>query len=104
MRIQSCVWLILAFLTTAAFAQEKPLRPNILFIICDDLNTSSLPAYGNKIVKAPNIDRLASMGEKFDRAYCQWPLCLPSRNSFLSGRRPDAQFARDGLLSEVRPD
>src|SRR4051812_30675721 len=100
LRMPPILKFVLAILLSSALALAQDAakrRPNILFIICDDLNTSSLPAYGNKIVKAPNIHRLARMGERFDRAYCQWPLCLPSRNSFLSGRRPDGQFSRDGL-------
>ena len=61
---------------------------NILFIVVDDLSVS-LGCYGNKIVKTPNIDRLAHKGIVFRNAYCQYSLCNPSRTSFLSGRRPE---------------
>jgi len=61
---------------------------NVLFIIVEDLK-NILACYGNPIVQTPNLDRLAKRGLIFDQAYCQFPVCGPSRSSFLTGLRPD---------------
>ncbi|MDR0870249.1 MAG: sulfatase [Planctomycetaceae bacterium] len=62
-------------------------KPNVLFIAVDDLRTE-LGAYGKKVVKSPNIDRLASQGILFEHAYCMVSVCGASRSSLLTGIRP----------------
>jgi choline-sulfatase len=70
-------------------AQEQ-VKPNVLFIISDDLTATAVGSYGNEIVQTPNIDRLASEGTRFTRAYSQFPVCGPSRASLMFGYYPSA--------------
>ena len=69
-------------------------KPNILFIAVDDLRPE-LGCYGAEHIQTPNFDRLAATGMIFERAYCQQAVCAPSRNSLLTGLRPDAMGIYD---------
>jgi len=66
----------------------KAQQPNILLIVSDDLNTRIGP-YMELDKHTPNLDRLAAEGVRFNRTYCQYPLCGPSRASFMSGLHPE---------------
>jgi iduronate 2-sulfatase len=74
----------------AADSPKAAGKPNLLFIISDDLTSTALSCYGNKVCRTPNIDRLAARGTLFTRAYCQGTYCGPSRASFMSGYYPHA--------------
>ncbi|MFT7674468.1 MAG: arylsulfatase A-like enzyme, partial [Gammaproteobacteria bacterium] len=63
-----------------------PSFKNILFIMCDQLRQDYLSCYGNKRIQTPNIDKLAARGVTFTNAFCQAPLCGPSRASFYTGK------------------
>ncbi len=76
-------WALLPLAVTAPSAEPKL---NVLFIVADDLR-DTVGCYGNAQVKTPNIDRLAQRGVRFEHAYAQYPVCNPSRTSFLTGLR-----------------
>src|SRR5437764_963736 len=77
-------------------AADAP-RWNVLFLISDDLN-NMLGCYGDPRASTPNIDRLAARGVRFDRSYCAYPLCGPSRNSMLTGLYPNST----GILANAQ--
>jgi len=89
-----------SFLLAAAGGAMGPLIAraasprNVLFIASDDLN-HCMSTYGHPVVQTPNIDRIARAGVRFDRSYCQFPLCSPSRTSLMTGLAPDATGVYD---------
>ena len=97
-----CAGLLFLLAPTVA---AQPDRPNVLLIVSDDLNTD-LGAYGHPLVHSPNIDRLAERGVRFERAYSQYPVCNPSRSSFLTGLYPDQTgvLSNQGDFREHLPD
>jgi iduronate 2-sulfatase len=94
----------LAAAPSAAAASPAP-RPNVLFVAFDDLRLN-LGCYGDPVAITPNIDRLAARGTLFGRAYTQQAVCNPSRQSLLSGRRPDSIRVWDlkTLFRQTAPD
>lgn len=89
--------LLAAFALPAGSEAPAAQRPNVLFLISDDLN-NFLGCYGDPRARTPNIDRLATRGVRFERAYCQFPLCGPSRNSMLTGLYPNST----GILANAQ--
>ena len=94
--------LLLAFtfclyaLSSHVFASD---RPNIVFILADDLGYGDLGCYGNRIIKSPHLDQLASEGIRFTDFYCPSSICSPSRAATLTGRNPE----RIGIYSWIPP-
>ena len=86
-------------------AATSPARPNVLFIAVDDLRVN-LGCYGDPVARTPHLDRLAARGTLFTRAYTQQAVCNPSRQSLLSGRRPDSIRVWDlnQLFRQTAPD
>ena len=78
---------LISLVPRSASGEQRP--PNVLFLISDDLN-ADLGCYGHRLARTPHIDRLAARGVRFERAYCNYPLCGPSRNSMLTGLYPNS--------------
>ncbi len=88
----------------AAASPDARARPNVLFIVCDDLN-NHVSTTGYRPISTPAFDRLAASGMVFRRAYCQYPVCGPSRSSFLTGLYPESTGVIDNRtdIRTVRP-
>ena len=90
MRLSSFAWLITfgGLLSGTAATIAEPQRPNIVFILADDLGAVDLGCYGSKYHKTPNLDRLATQGVRFTQAYAAAPVCSPTRAAIMTGKYP----------------
>ncbi|QDT57368.1 Arylsulfatase [Caulifigura coniformis] len=89
--IRSGLWLVLGLVLNAGAWGAEPAKPNILFILADDLGWGDLACYGNTFVRTPNLDRLASEGTLFTNFYVCGSVCSPSRCAFFTGTYPARQ-------------
>src|SRR5215212_1034745 len=103
MKLLCCLLLLSA---TALHAQQQ--RPNIIYIMTDDMGYADLSCYGRKDYQTPNLDKLASQGIMLMNAYAAAPVCTPTRVAFMTGRyparltvglyEPIAETAQDSLV------
>lgn len=111
----SFVFAALMFLLTGIFAftcctgiqkkkQNISEKPNIIFILADDLGWADLPVYGNTFNEAPNLDKMALEGITFINAYAACPVCSPTRASIMSGQYPARLGVIDFIPGHWRPD
>jgi len=82
------MWTALLLAANVARAADAPAKPNIVFIIADDLGINDLGCYGRKDHKTPHLDNLAAEGMRFTCSYCAQPICSPSRAAILTGKTP----------------
>ena len=95
MRNLTCLILFLTFFKLSAQIKS---HPNFIVIFCDDLGYGDIGSFGHPIIQTPNIDRMASEGQKWTQFYVADPVCTPSRAALLTGRYP----IRNGMTSSKR--
>jgi arylsulfatase A-like enzyme len=96
------IGLALLCLVTAALPARAAERPNIIFILADDLGYGDLGCYGQKIIQTPNLDQLAKNGLRFTSFYAGSPVCAPSRCTLLTGLHTGHAFVRNN--KELQPE
>src|ERR1041385_4120831 len=88
----------------ALLAQVPPKRPNILFILADDLGYGDLGCYGQERIKTPNIDRLAAEGMRFTQCYAGSTVCAPSRACLMTGLHTGHARIRGNAAVPLQPE
>jgi arylsulfatase A-like enzyme len=115
--IRYLVCFVISLGAAFAAADDAPPRPNIIFILADDLGPGDLACYGGKLAPTPNIDRMAAEGTRFEQYYSASPICSPSRvgcftgmfparwriNSFLQTRKGNAECEQADFLDPRAP-
>jgi arylsulfatase A-like enzyme len=103
-RIRNFLFVCMAFLPIASRGADKlPTKPNIIFMLVDDLGATDLGCFGSAFYQTPNIDRLAHDGLKFSHAYAACTVCSPTRASIISGRYPAELHLTDWIAGHDRP-
>ena len=90
------------FAPAAARAADPPAKPNIIFVLSDDLAQGDVGCYGQKLIKTPHLDAMAKEGTRFTQAYCGTSVCAPSRASLLIGQHTGHSPIRANR--EVQPE
>src|SRR5437016_5182736 len=109
-RLFAAVFAATVGFTIVGFAQKTSSRkPSIIFILADDLGYGDLGSYGQKLVKTPNLDRLAAEGTRFTQVYASAPVCAPSRASLMTGMHQGHAYIRGnndstGARISLRPE
>jgi len=96
---------LLALVHRESSAAQTQARPNIIFVLVDDMGYADLGCYGAKVIRTPNIDRLAREGLKFTDFYANAPVCTPTRCAFITGRwqqRVGFEWAMGYTAEQVR--
>ena len=93
----------LALSCAGATANHRPKRPNIVFLMADNLRHDLLGCAGNNIIQTPNIDRLAAQGVRFENAFCTNAICAPSRACVITGQYPHTNRVYD-LRQAIEPE
>src|SRR5712671_2237077 len=96
-------WLALAT-NAPLFAAEPAEKPNIVFLIADDLGYGDLGCYGQKKIRKPHLDRLASEGMRFTAHYSGSNVCAPSRCVLMIGKHPGHGYIRDTRQAKGLPE
>ncbi|MBO9154801.1 arylsulfatase [Chitinophaga sp. GCM10012297] len=94
-------WLLAGMLLLSSFCMAQK-KPNIVFILADDLGLGDLGCYGQEKIKTPNIDRLAARGMRFTSFYCGTSVCAPSRSSLMTGQHTGHTYIRGN--KEIQPE
>src|SRR5437660_5670853 len=96
-------WLQTAVPGSTGFGAEAPRRPNIVFILADDLGYGDLGCYGQKRIRTPNLDRMAREGMRFTQFYAGSTVCAPSRCTLMTGLHTGHCFIRGNARENLRP-